>query len=127
MQHSVPHCCLKNPDEKGPYALRHFAYDGKWGAVMRYDFEQDAGETVTLCRFSPDGGKMLVDRGTIVGGDGYDLNNCNGLVIFWVRDQMDFWTKQNWCGNHIALVYGDYTKEHSRLCSVLRIEELTAY
>ncbi len=127
MQHSVPHRCLRSPDEKAPYALRHFAYDGQWGAVMRYDFEQDAGETVTLCRFSPDGSKMMVGRGTIVGGDGYDLNNCNGLVIFRVKDQMDFWTKQNWCGNHLALVYGDYTRELSRLCSVLGVEELAAY
>ena len=79
------------------------------------------------CRFSPDGGKMMVGRGTIVGGDGYALNNCNGLVIFRVKDQMDFWTKQNWCGNHLALVYGDYTRELSRLYSVLGVEELAAY
>ena len=127
MQHSVPHRCMNNPGEKGRYALRHFAYDQKWGAVMRYDFEQDKGKTVTLCRFSPDAGKMLVGRGTIVGGDGYDLDNCNGLVIFRVHDQQDFWKKQRFCGNHLAMVYGDYTRELSCLAEVLGVEELAAY
>ena len=127
MQHSVPNRCLRDPNKKGKYALRHFAYEQKWGAIFRYDFEQDAGQVVTLCRFSPDGSKLFVGKGTIVGGDGYDLDNCNGLVIFRVKDQLDFWNKQKWCGNHCALVYGDYTRQLSRLASVLGIEELASY
>ncbi len=126
MQHSVPNRCFRDPNKKGKYALRHFAYEQKWGAVLRYDFEQDAGQTVTLCRFSPDGGKLFVGRGTIIGGDAYDLNNCNGLVIFRVKDQTDFWNKQKWCGNHCALVYGDYTKELARLAEVFGMELLAS-
>ena len=127
MQHSVPHRCLRDPNEKGEYALRHFAYEQKWGAIFRYDFEQDKGQVVTLCRFSPDGSKLFVGKGEIVGGDGYELDNCNGLVIFRVKDQLDFWNKQKWAGNHCALVYGDYTKELSRLAEILGVEELAAY
>jgi len=127
MQHSVPNRCLKDPDKKGDYALRHFAYDQGFGAVLRYDFEQDKGQVVTLCRYSPDGSKMFIGKGEIVGGDAYDLNNCNGLVIFRVKDQLDFWNKQKWAGNHCALVYGDYTKELSRLCEIMGLEALRAY
>ena len=127
MQHAVPHRCFRSPSEKGEYALRHFAYEQGFGAVFRYDFEQDKGQVITLCRYSPDGSKMFIGKGEIVGGDGYDLNNCNGLVIFRVKDQQDFWDKQKWAGNHVALVYGDYTKELSRLCSIMGLEELGSY
>ena len=70
---------------------------------------------------------MFIGKGEIVGGDAYDLNNCNGLVIFRVKDQLDFWNKQKWAGNHCALVYGDYTKELSRLCEIMGLEALCAY
>lgn len=127
MEHSVPHRCLRDPNEKGKYALRHFAWQQEFGAVFRYDFEQDVGQTVTVCRFSPDGSKLLVGRGTVIAGDGYELQNCNGTILFRVKDQRDFWEKQVLVGNHLALVYGDYTRQLSRLAKVLGIEELRCY
>ena len=127
MKHSVPNRRFRDPNKNGRYALRHFAYDQKFGAIMRYDFEQDIDQVITLCRFSPDGGKLLIGRGTIVGGDGYYLDNCNGVIIFRVADQADFFQKQTLVGNHCVIVYGDYTKELSELASVLGIEELKAY
>ncbi|MGN1002474.1 MAG: fucose isomerase [Oscillospiraceae bacterium] len=126
MQHSVPHRRFRDPGANGPYALRHFAYEQKFGAVMRYDFNQDKGQCVTICRFSPDGGKMFIGRGEIVGGDGYTLNNCNGLVIFRVKDQDDFYSKQVYAGNHCTMVYGDYTQELEDLAGVLGIEALVS-
>ena len=62
-----------------------------------------------------------------IGGDGYELQNCNGLLLFRVKDQQDFWNKQLFVGNHMSLVYGDYTRQLSRLAAVLGIEELAAY
>ena len=64
------------------YGVRHFAYDQGFGAVMRYNFKQDAGQEITLCRISPDCKKLFVGKGTIVGGGDYDLDNCNGYVVF---------------------------------------------
>ncbi len=127
MQHSVPHRLLRDPNKRNNYAIRHFAWQQEFGAVFRYDFEQDKGQTVTMCRFSPDGSKLFVGKGEIIGGDGYKLQNCNGLVLFRVKDQEDFWNKQVLVGNHLALVYGDYTKQLSRLAKLLGIEELVAY
>ena len=34
-----------------------------------------------------------------IGGDGYELQNCNGLLLFRVKDQQDFWNKQLFVGN----------------------------
>ena len=118
--------CFRKPTEKGRYGLQHFAYEQKFGAVLRYDFDQDAGQPVTLCRFSPNGDKLFIAKGEVVCGDGYTLNNCNNLVIFRVKDQMDCYKKQLQVGNHVALVYGDYTEELIALAEVLGIEPLVS-
>ena len=81
---------------------------------------------LTICRFSPDGGKLIIGRGEIVTGAGYDLNNCNGMVIFRVRDAEDMWEKQIYAGNHMTLVYGDYVEELKDLAKVLGIEALVS-
>ena len=126
MQHSVPNRRFRDNDKLGRYRLQHFAYEQGFGAVLRYDFAQDKGQTVTICRFSPDGGKLVIGRGEIVTGAGYDLSNCNGMVIFRMRDAEDMWEKQIYAGNHMALVYGDYVQELTDLAKVLGIEALVS-
>ena len=126
MQHSVPHRSLRDPKERREYGVRHFAYDKKFSAILRYDFNQDIGQTITLCRYSPDGSKLMIGKGTIVGGGGYELNNCNTHVLFSVADQEKFFKKQSLVGNHMAMVYGDYTKELERLGEILGLEILKA-
>ncbi len=97
--------------ECSPYGLRHFAFDKKFGAVFRYDFNQDAGQEITICRFSPDCKKMLIGKGTVVCGGGYDTDNCNNYVIFRVEDQKKFYQAHKYTGNHLAICYGDYVEE----------------
>jgi L-fucose isomerase-like protein len=126
MQHSVPNRCMRSPGKKEPYALRHFAYDQEFGAVLRYDFNRDIGQIVTLCRYSPDGCKLMIGKGTVLGGGAYELNNCNTQIFFRVEDQEDFFKKQAQVGNHMALVYGDYTKELERLGQMLGVEIIKA-
>ncbi len=126
MHHSVPHRCMRNPEKKEPYGLNHFAYEQKFGAVLRYDFNRDKGQTITICRFSPDASKLFIGKGTIVAGDGYDLPNCRTTVVFRVADQEDFFKKQCYVGNHCPLVFGDYTKELEQLAEVLGVEALMA-
>ncbi|MCR5388453.1 MAG: fucose isomerase [Lachnospiraceae bacterium] len=126
MQHSVPNRHFVDNEKQGKYALKHFAYEQGFGAVLRYDFEQDKGQVITICRFSPDGSKLVIGRGEIVTSAGYDLNNCNGMVIFRVKDAEDMWEKQIFAGNHMALVYGDYVEELKDLAKVLKIEALVS-
>lgn len=126
-QHSVPGRYFKGID--GPasaFALRHFAYDQKFGAIMRYDFKQDIGQTITLARFTPDCKKIFIGKGEIVGGGGYDLQNCNGYVVFRVPDQTDFYKKHKLAGNHLPWVYGDYTEKLVQLAELLELEVLRA-
>lgn len=112
--------------KKASYGLRHFAYDQGFGAIMRYDFTQDKGQKITLCRLSPDCTKIFVGSGEIVGGGDYDVDNCNCYVVYRVKDQDDFYEKQCYVGNHVPLIYGDYTKELKLLGKALGLEVLEA-
>ena len=59
------------------------------------------------------------------GGD-YDVDNCNCYVVYRVKDQDDFYEKQCYVGNHVPLIYGDYTKELKLLGKALGLEVLEA-
>ncbi|MCD8099879.1 MAG: fucose isomerase [Oscillospiraceae bacterium] len=126
MQHSVAHRRLADPDKNSPYAIRNFAYDQGFAVTLRYDFDADAGQKITMCRFAPDGSKLFIGTGEIVMGGGYDGYNCSQLVYFRVKNQADTWAKQCMAGNHCTLVYGDYVKELTALAESLGIEPLVA-
>ncbi len=121
--HSVPSRKFKGiAGSCSAYGIRHFAHDQGFGAVLRYDFNQDKDQVITLLRFSPDLKKMLVGKGTIVNGGGYDLNNCNGFVNYRVEDQKKFFEAHCQVGMHLPFVYGDFTEELSELGKMLDIE-----
>lgn len=126
MQHSVAHRRLADPDKNASYAIRNFAYDQGFGVTIRYNFDVDAGQKITMCRFSPDGSKLFIGSGEIVMGGGYEGYNCSQLVYFRVKDQDDTWTKQCMAGNHCTMVYGDYVRELTDLAKALGIEALVA-
>lgn len=110
--HSTPHRKFKGIREpNGSYALRHFAYDQKFGAVMRHNFNEDVGQVITFAKFSGDLKRLLIGKGTIVRSFGYNLNNCNGGFIFQVADQKKVYREQCRAGLHMPLVFGDYTEE----------------
>lgn len=121
--HSTPNRKFRGIDgENSHYGVRHFAYDQGFGAVMRYDFKKDAGENITIFRISPDCTKVFVGKGTIVAGGDYDLDNCNGYVVYRVADQEKFYQAQLYFGNHLPFVYGDFTKELEMLGESLGLE-----
>ena len=110
--HSTPHRKFKGIREpNGTYGLKHFAYDQKFGAVMRHDFNEDAGQVITFAKFSGDLKRLLIGKGTIVKSFGYDLNNCNGGFIFQVADQKQVYREQCRAGLHMPLIFGDYAEE----------------
>lgn len=106
----------------GPYAIRHFAYDQQFGAVFHRDFNADIGKTVTLARFSGDCRKLLVVKGEIVKGYGYDLHNCNGGFVFRVSDGYRLHKEQAKVGLMLPLVFGDITRELTLLAETLKLE-----
>ena len=94
--------------------------------MYRYDFNRDKGQEITIARFSPTGGKLLVAKGAIVCGNGFHQHSCNTAIVYAVADQADMFHKQMQVGNHMAIVYGDYVKEMVALGELLGIEVITA-
>ncbi len=126
--HSTPNRKLHGFDKPmAPYGIQPFAYSG-WGVTLRYDFNRDIGQEITMCRISPDCSKLFIGKGKIVGGGGYDAQNCSLSVIFEVHDRKDFFKKHiRYGGNHLPLVYGDYTEELEILAEMLGLEAVKAY
>ncbi|MBN2041864.1 MAG: hypothetical protein JW864_17645 [Spirochaetes bacterium] len=124
--HAVPNRKLRGFDkDPSPYGLQSFAHSG-WGATVRYDFSQDKGQKITMCRFDPTCSKLFVSSGTIVGGIGYRDKNCSEGVIFQVNDSKDFFEKISFFGNHHPLVYGDYMDQLVKLGKMLKLEVVTS-
>ena len=126
MQHSVAHRRIHDAKKNSDYAISNFAYDQGFGATLRYDFDQDAGQKLTFGRFSPDGRSFFIGTGEVVMGGGYDGYNCSQLVYFKVKDQAKTWEGQCLAGNHCTMVYGDYVKELTDLCESLGVEPVVA-
>lgn len=124
--HSVANRKMKGFDaENGSYAIRPFTGSG-WGATMRHNFAEDAGQVVTMARLSPDAGSIFVAKGTIVGCMGYDLSGCTHGVLFTVKDREDFFQKQLSFGNHVPIVYGDYVDDVKALANLMGLKVVEA-
>ncbi|MGM9606282.1 MAG: fucose isomerase [Oscillospiraceae bacterium] len=124
--HSVANRKMKGFDaEPGSYAIRPFTGSG-WGATMRHNFEEDAGQVITMARVAPDAKSIFVARGTIVGCMGYDLTGCTHGVLFTVADREDFFQKQLSFGNHVPIVYGDYVDDVKALAGLLGLQVVEA-
>jgi len=105
-----------------PFAIRHFAYDQKFGPVFHHDFNADIGRKITLARFSGDCKKLLIVKGEIVKGYGYDLHNCNGGYIFKVSDGKRLYKEQARIGLMLPMVFGDIAHELEMLAEVMGLE-----
>jgi len=124
--HSVPGLRMKGLAQPNlPYAIRPFTVGG-WGVTLRYDFSRDLGEPVTLARFDPAARKLLVARGQIAGGTGYDQIGCSLGVHVGLKDVVDFFDKQQDFGHHMAMVYGDYAEDLRRLGRIMDIQVVEA-
>ena len=121
--HSTPHNHFNDPKKSDSYALRHFAYDQGFGAVMRYNFSEDAGKKVTTCRISGDASRLMIMSGEIICGGGYGLNNCNSQVFLKVNAKTsEIYPEQARFGNHFALVYGDYADDLEAFAKLMGLE-----
>lgn len=122
--HSVANRQMKGFDaEPATYAIRPFAYSG-FGATMRQDFDQDAGQVVTMCRFDANCEKLFVSKGVLKGGFGYSMDNCTLGSLIQVEDTQRFFKNQLEVGNHVPFVYGDYLEEMILLGNALGMEVL---
>ena len=122
--HSVANRKMKGFDaDPAQFAIRPFAYSG-FGVTMRQDFDQDAGQPVTMCRFDATCNKLFVSKGVLKGGFGYDMDNCTLGSLIQVEDSKRFFKNQIQVGNHIPFVYGEYFDELVALGEALGLEVL---
>lgn len=122
--HSVANRKMKGFDaEPAPFSIRPFAYSG-FGVTMRQNFDLDAGQVVTMCRFDPNCEKLFISRGVLKGGFGYDMDNCTLGSLIQVEDTDTFFQYQIQVGNHVPFVYGDIKKELIALAKALGLQAL---
>ena len=94
--------------------------------TLRYDWNKDVGQTITMARISPDCRTLFVAKGEIVGGVGFGDYSCSEGVFFRVADGNDFFQKQLEVGNHVPLVYGDCFDQICALGRHLGLKVITA-
>lgn len=124
--HATPNSKMHGFDQPAAkYALRPFTNSG-WGATMRINFDDFKGETITLMRFNPECSKIMVAKGTVVGGFGYDTTGCSEGIYFEVEDKYDYFHKQAKFGLHMPTVFGDHVGDIKRLGEVLDMEVVIA-
>lgn len=124
--HAVPTRKMKGINgEIIPYTIQSFTHSG-WGATIRYDYNRDKGEIITLLRFHPTGKKMLAVKGEIIAGASLDIIGCSTGFYWKVADVRDFFKKELNFGHHYAWVYGNYIEELKDLGEVMGIEVVTA-
>ena len=104
-----------------PYEIRNFA-NGGWGTTIRYDFSRDKGKTVTLGRFDPLAKKMLLIKGEVVRGLGFNGTSCSLGLEIRVSNAMRYFHLSSDFGHHLAMVYGDYTEEVKKLGNLMNFE-----
>ncbi|MBE6010451.1 MAG: hypothetical protein E7236_07320 [Lachnospiraceae bacterium] len=124
--HATPNSKMHGFDaEPMEYALRPFTASG-FGATMRVDFNQAKGETITLMRFNPECTKIMVAKGTVVGGFGYDSTGCTEGIYFSVEDKLDYFRKQAQFGLHMPTVFGDHVEDVKRFGEIMGLEVVVA-
>lgn len=122
VNHDVPGLRMKGLGGPAlPYEIRNFTLGG-WGATIRYDFSKDVGEPVTLARFNPTATRLLVARGEICGGVGFDRIGCSLGVQVKVGDVAELLHREADFGHHLAVVYGDYTQELKEVGKVMKFD-----
>lgn len=124
--HATPNSKMHGYDkEASKYALRPFTNSG-WGATMRVDFNEYKGETITLMRFNPQCNKIMVAKGIVVGGFGYNTTGCSEGIYFEVDSKYDYFHKQAKFGLHMPTVFGDHIEDVKALGKVLGMEVVIA-
>lgn len=115
MYHAVATRYMKSrTGEKEPYGIGCFTED-KWGATLRYHYNRDIGQQITMVRFNPQANRVMAARGFIVTETGYDKVGCDTGLLVSVEDKNKFFKAQCNYGHHMTWAYGDITAQLQEL------------
>jgi len=121
MFHAVPTRNMHGLDKQDPYEIRNFTHSG-FGTTIRYDYNRDRNETLTMIRFDPLAKKVHLVKSKLIAGAGLDTVGCSTGFFSQVKNVKDFFKKQGYVGHHYTWVFGDYTEEIKDLMEMLDIE-----
>ena len=122
--HDVPGLKMKGFDSPSlPYELRNFTVGG-WGVTLRYDFNRDKGQVVTIARANPGQTKILLTRGEILEGFGFDRISCTLGVRIKVRNTLKLFRNAADYGGHLIMAFGDYIEQMKDLSEVMNYDLL---
>ncbi len=127
INHSVPGIKMNGFDKPGlPYQLGRFVESG-WGTKAVVDFMQNDEKDVTVARMNPTGTGLLILKGELTGSKGWDedLRGCAVSAYIVGKDSGTahaFLQKQADYGNHLCMVYGDYSEQIKKLGQMMNID-----
>ncbi len=127
INHSVPGIKMNGFNKPGlPYQLGRFVESG-WGTKAVVDFMQNDEKEVTVARMNPTATGLLVLKGRLTGSKGWneDLRGCAVSAFIVGKDSGTahaFMQKQADYGNHLCMVYGDYSEQIKKLGQMMNIE-----
>lgn len=127
INHSVPGIKMNGFDKPGlPYQLGRFVESG-WGTKAVVDFMQNDVKDVTVARMNPTGTGLLILKGELTGSKGWDedLRGCAVSAYIVGKDSgsaHNFMQKQADYGNHLCMVYGDYSEQIKKLGQMMSID-----
>lgn len=120
--HDVPGLKMKGFDTPSlPYELRNFTVGG-WGVTFRYDFSRDKGQVVTIARANPGQTKILLTRGEIQEGFGFNQISCSLGVRIKMRDTLKLFRNAADYGGHLIMAFGDYIEQMEDLSKVMNFD-----
>lgn len=122
IHHSVASLQMFGIEEKPtPYEIQSFMQAG-YGATLRHNFSEYTGKIATVGRFHPNGTKLLITHGKVIGGSGLDGCGCAQNVEIEITSGKRFWKKSQDYGHHLSFVYGDYTSQIEELGELMGFE-----
>lgn len=121
IHHAVPGLKMEGYDQPDmSYELGHFTNEG-FGSKIQVDMSKASTKTVTLGRFNRRGDKMLVATAEILGCVFKDTY-CSPVVYYRVKGgarELRQALAKGCYGHHLAVVYGDCTKDVQALGEVV--------
>jgi hypothetical protein len=103
------------------FDIQSFAKSG-FGPTLRHDFTKDIGKKVTVSVFDPSGSSILISSGEIINGGGVKGFGCIQNVDIKLPNGDEFRRVSQNFGQHITMVYGDYTQEIKDLGDIMKFE-----
>jgi hypothetical protein len=104
-----------------PFDIQSFAKSG-FGPTLRHDFTKDTGQKVTVSIFDPSGSSILISSGEIISGGGVKGFGCIQNVDIKIPNGFEFRRVSQNYGQHLTMVYGDYTQEIRNLGDIMKFE-----